>query len=140
MNLIDIVERESVYQQPGDIILTKKWLPDMDIAVSKALRNYYTTMCQMVINKDAEVRKMALKNIGANPQIGAIIEWFYNFGYYLLSKDITYDCLTLNALDLITILENSCMCRINVSEKKVSPIIIISGRPPWWVDYNNYGV
>lgn len=81
-------------------------------------------MCQMIVSSDIELRRMALTNIGENPRIGPIIEWFYNFGYILLSKDITYDCLTLRALDLIRVLESSPMCRIHVSEKQVLIIFL----------------
>lgn len=66
---------------------------------------------------------MALKDISENPQIGPIIEWFYHFGYFLLMKDITYDCLTLSALDLIETLENSPLGSANVSEKQLKLLV-----------------
>lgn len=56
---------------------------------------------------------MALQNISSNPNIGPIINWYYKFGYLLLSKDVTYDSLTFYALDLIETVE---MCTIGNTE------------------------
>jgi hypothetical protein len=125
VNLVEMAEEENVYYQHAEAILSSKWIPELQ-EISKALKNYFTTMCQMIVSSDVEVRKMALTNIGENLRIGPITEWFYNFGYILLSKDITYDCLTLRALDLIKVLENSPTCRINVSEKQVFIMILWS--------------
>lgn len=122
MNLVAIAEAENTYYQYLEPVVTAKWLPDLG-DISKALKNYYTTMCQMVTHADIDVRKKALRNIAENSRIGQVTEWFYNFGYILLSKDITYDCLTLRALDLIRTLENSQICRINVSEKQLKLLI-----------------
>jgi hypothetical protein len=122
VNLVEMAEEENVYYQHAEAILSSKWIPELQ-EISKALKNYFTTMCQMIVSSDVEVRKMALTNIGENLRIGPITEWFYNFGYILLSKDITYDCLTLRALDLIKVLENSPTCRINVSEKQLKLLV-----------------
>ncbi|KYB25878.1 uncharacterized protein LOC100142597 isoform X1 [Tribolium castaneum] len=122
VNLLDLAHEQDTYYQYYEPVITTSWLPEQK-ELSKALKNYFSTMCQMVVSSDIEIRKMVLTNIGENPRIGPIIEWFYNFGYILLSKDITYDCLTLRALDLIRVLENSPMCRIHVSEKQLKLLV-----------------
>lgn len=110
--------------QQGHIILKKSWYPDPELSEpSPALKHYFTTVCKSVVSNDEELRKMALKDISENPQIGPIIEWFYHFGYFLLMKDITYDCLTLSALDLIETLENSPLGSANVSEKQLKLLV-----------------
>lgn len=117
INLVEMADSESVYTQNAETVFVTSWIPVKE--VSQPLKNYFTTMCQMSLNEDRELRHMALKNISINTHIGPIIEWFYNFGYILLSKDITYDSLTLRALELLTVLENSIFCRGNVSEQMV---------------------
>ncbi|RZC35242.1 TAF6-like RNA polymerase II p300/CBP-associated factor-associated factor 65 kDa subunit 6L [Asbolus verrucosus] len=122
VNLVEIAQEENVYYQYSDTIISTKWVPEQK-EISKSHKNYFMTMCQMVVSNDAEMRKVALNNISQNPRIGPIIEWFYNFSYILLSKDITYDCLTLRALGLLEVLENSPMCRMNVSEKQLKLLV-----------------
>lgn len=87
--------------------------------MSSTLKEYFTIVCQSIISSDPDIRAAALEDISENSNIGPIIEWFYHFGYFLLSKDITYDCLTLRALDLIDTLESSPLGSANVSEKQV---------------------
>lgn len=71
------------------------------------------------MSADVELKHAALKDISTNSCIGPVVEWFYNFCYILLSKDITYDSLTLSALDLIKSLEYSGIASLTVSEKQV---------------------
>lgn len=80
-------------------------------------------MCHAVIDTDEEVRRLALKDISENPQNGPIMEWFYHFGYFLLMKDVTYDSLTLYALDLIETLENSPLGSTNVSVRQLKLLV-----------------
>lgn len=86
---------------------------------SRTLKNYFETICNAVVSDDTELRQAALKDIRTNPNIGPVVEWFYNFCYFLLSKDITYDSLTLSALDLINSLECSQVASLTVPEKQV---------------------
>ncbi|XP_018560794.1 uncharacterized protein LOC108903188 [Anoplophora glabripennis] len=124
INLIELAEEENTYVQQGNIILQKSWYPNLEESEpSPALKHYFTTICKSVVDSDEELRSMALKDISENPQVGAIIEWFYHFGYFLLMKDITYDCLTLSALDLIETLENSPLGSANVSEKQLKLLV-----------------
>lgn len=122
--MIELAEEENTYVQQGKIILQKSWYPDPELSEqSPALKHYFSTVCKSVISNDEELRKTALKDISENPQIGPIIEWFYHFGYFLLMKDITYDCLTTSALDLIETLENSPLGSANVSEKQLKLLV-----------------
>ncbi|KAG5867704.1 hypothetical protein JTB14_017298 [Gonioctena quinquepunctata] len=124
INLIELAEAENTYAQHGNVKLSKRWFTDPDtVEPSQALKNYFTTVCQTVISNDEELRRMALKDISENPNIGPIMEWFYHFGYFLLMKDITYDCLTLCALDLIETLENSPLGSVTVSNKQLKLLV-----------------
>lgn len=80
-------------------------------------------MCCAIVNNNIYVRQTALKDISQNPKIGPIIEWFYHFGYFLLMKDVTYDSLTLYALDLIETLENSPLGNTTVSVKQLKLLV-----------------
>nr|XP_023030305.1 uncharacterized protein LOC111518176 [Leptinotarsa decemlineata] len=124
INMIELAEAENTYAQHGHVMLTKKWFPDPDLLEpSQALRNYFVTVCETVISNDEELRWMALKDISENPRIGPITDWFYNFGYLLLMKDITYDSFTLCALDLIETLENSPLSSSTVSVKQLKLLV-----------------
>ncbi|CAH1174290.1 unnamed protein product [Phaedon cochleariae] len=124
VNLIEIAENESAYCQHKSISLTKKWLPDPELLQpSQLLKNYFTTICHTVISEDVELRQMALRDISENPRIGPIIEWFYHFAYFLLIKNVTYDCLTDYALDLVETLENSPLGFSNVSEVQIKLLV-----------------
>lgn len=76
-------------------------------------------MCLAIVSNDMTAQKFALTDIKTNNLIGPIIKWFYHFGYFLLSKDITYDCLTLSALSLINSLERNPVAPLCVCEKQV---------------------
>ncbi|KAJ8938604.1 hypothetical protein NQ314_011412 [Rhamnusium bicolor] len=124
VNLIELAEEENTYVQQANIYLTKKWYPDPELSEpSQALKHYFATVCQSLISNNEDLSRMALKDISENSHIGPIIEWFYHFGYFLLMKDITYDCLTLRALDLIETLENSPLGSANVSEKQLKLLV-----------------
>lgn len=124
MNLIDIAEEENTYAQHGNVSINKNWvLTYEDPNQSPVFRNYFITMCHAVINNDEVVRKVALKDISDNPQIGPIMEWFYHFGYFLLMKDVTYDSFSLFALDLIETLENSPLGSTNVSVRQLKLLV-----------------
>lgn len=125
MNLIEVAEEDSSYIQPGDVCVKKKWYPEIK-DVSKSLRNYFETICNAIVSQDVDLRQTALNDVEHNNLIGPIVEWFYNFCYFLLSKDITYDCLTLSALDLIKALEDSSIAPLIVSEKQVRFVFF------WW--------
>ena len=98
--------------------MTRKWISEKK-DISKPLRDYFETMCHSIVSKDSVVREFALRDIAQNNSIGQIVEWFYRFGYFLLSKDITYDCLTLSALSLIEALEKNPTAPLIVTEKQV---------------------
>lgn len=122
--MIDLAEEEVTYAQYGNVTLSKKWYSTHDdLSQNSAYRNYFITMCHAVISTDDDVRKIALKDISENPQNGPIMEWFYHFGYFLLMKDVTYDSLTLFALDLIETLENSPLGSINVSVRQLKLLV-----------------
>lgn len=122
--MIEIAEEENNYAQHGDIVLTKCWIPDVELDnASHLLKNYFMRSCYALVNSDDYVRNEALKDISENSNIGPIIDWFYNFAYFLLLKDITYDCLTLNALNLIETLENSLIGSQNASDKQLNLLI-----------------
>lgn len=76
-------------------------------------------MCLAIVSNDTAAQKFALNDIKTNNFIGPIIKWFYHFGYFLLSKDITYDCLTFSALHLINSLEANPVASLSVCEKQV---------------------
>lgn len=86
---------------------------------NKQLKHYFESMCNAIVSEETELRHIALRDIKTNCYIGPIVEWFYNFCYVLLSKDITYDSLTLSALDLLKSLEYSKIACLIVSEKQV---------------------
>ncbi|GJQ86778.1 hypothetical protein Trydic_g5572 [Trypoxylus dichotomus] len=121
VNLIETAEQECSYVQPGDVILTKQWLPDSKD--SKTLKNYFEITCLAIVSNDMAARNYALNDIKTNNFIGPIINWFYHFGYFLLSKDITYDCLTLSALSLINSLERNPVAALCVSEKQLKLLV-----------------
>lgn len=122
MNLIDLAEKNEQYQQAGDSVLVRKWLPEAK-ENHRLLRNYFETVCKAVLSSNRETRQLALRNLQSNCSIGPIAQWFYHFGYFLLSKDITYDCLTLSALQLIKALEENCVAPQIVSERQLSLLV-----------------
>ncbi|CAH1279181.1 unnamed protein product [Diabrotica balteata] len=124
VNLVELAEEEPTYVQHGDIILTKSWFPDSDAEnVSEVYQNYFKTACQCLISGDDELREVTLQDISENSKIGPISQWFYNFGYFLLIKNITYDSLTLRALDLIETLENSPIPSSTASHKSLQLLV-----------------
>lgn len=124
VNLIDLAEEEVTYAQYGNVTISKKWYSvQEDVSQNPAYRNYFITICHAITNIDEEVRRLALKDISENPQNGPIMEWFYYFGYFLLMKDVTYDSLTLYALDLIDTLENSPLGSTNVSVRQLKLLV-----------------
>lgn len=89
----------------------------------ETLTEYFETMCESVISDNEEVRHMALKDISTNASIGTITNWFYHFGYLLLTKDVTYDCLTMRALQLLEVLENSPLPSIHIYPKQLKLVV-----------------
>lgn len=142
VNLIELSEEENTYVQYGDIELIKQWYPDPNLSnPSSALKEYFTIACESIICVDAELRRIVLKDISENPDVGPILQWFYNFaylilvknikydsitlrdGYFLLVKDYSYDYLTQRSLELIETLENSPLSSANVSTKSLRLLI-----------------
>ncbi|KAK9747062.1 TATA box binding protein associated factor (TAF) [Popillia japonica] len=121
VNLIEVAEQECSFVQPGDVVVTKQWLPDTKD--SKTLKTYFEIMCLAIVSNDMTAQKFALTDIKTNNLIGPIIKWFYHFGYFLLSKDITYDCLTLSALSLINSLERNPVAPLCVCEKQLKLLV-----------------
>ncbi|KAL3278167.1 hypothetical protein HHI36_013508 [Cryptolaemus montrouzieri] len=122
VDIIEEAEAELAFIQPGDPIIEKTWLPEFS-GSNQPLVNYFRTISDAIISNDIDLRKMALQNISANPNIGPIIEWFYKLGYMLLSKDITYDSLTLYALDLLETLEMCPLGNAAVSENQLKLLV-----------------
>lgn len=126
VNLVMLVENTATIIQPGDAILTKQsWLP-----TGPAMNNYvryFTAMCHTLISNTPQQRQEALRDVRCNAHIGPIVNWFYHFGYFLLSKDITYVSLTMSALQLIEALESNPIARQQVGEKelKLLPRLIL---------------
>ncbi|KAB0802231.1 hypothetical protein PPYR_04417 [Photinus pyralis] len=118
VNLVDVAEESLSFVQPEESILTRKWLPESK-EISPNLKQYFIVMCEAIVSKDEKLYETALDNIKTNNNIGPIIEWFYHFGYLLLSKDITYDSLTMRALNLISKLELNPISSLIVSEKQI---------------------
>ncbi|KAK4883214.1 hypothetical protein RN001_006533 [Aquatica leii] len=118
INLINLAEEPVAYLQPEEPIITRKWLPETK-EVGGHLKQYFTIMCEAIVDKDEKIYQVALGDIKKNTSIGPIIEWFYHFGYFLLSKDITYDSLTLRALKLIKALEFNPVSSFIISDKQI---------------------
>ncbi|KAF5281206.1 hypothetical protein FQA39_LY17846 [Lamprigera yunnana] len=118
VHLIDLAEELLECVQPNESYLIRKWLPE-NKEVSGALQHYFIVMCEAIVDKDEKIYQTALESIKTNRNIGPIIEWFYHFGYLLLSKDITYDSLTLRALELIRALELNPTSSFIVSDKQI---------------------
>lgn len=129
VNLIEVAEEETSYAQEGDIILEQVWLPDENDSeeeleeYNEILTEYFEGMCEAIISNDEEIRNMALKDISENSSIGPITDWFYHFSYFLLMKDITYDCLTLRALQLLEVLENSPLPSLHIYGKQLKLLV-----------------
>ncbi|XP_018321292.1 uncharacterized protein LOC108734301 isoform X2 [Agrilus planipennis] len=122
INLIEIAEEECTAVQPGDITTISRWLNESS-GPTEAQRNYYVTLCNSVIDNRKDIREMALKDLRENTKIGPFCEWFYQFGYSLLSKDITYNSLTLYALRLIEALEANPIAPQSVSEARLELLV-----------------
>ncbi|KAF5308628.1 hypothetical protein FQR65_LT06089 [Abscondita terminalis] len=118
VNLIDLAEEPVAYAQPEESILTRKWLPETK-EVSAHLKQYFMIMSEAIVDKDDKIYQTAIRDVKKNTSIGPVIEWFYHFGYLLLSKDITYDSLTLRALELIKALEFNPIAALTVSDKQI---------------------
>lgn len=116
--MLEEIEEKVAFSQPQDPVVLKSWLPELKES-NHSFKNYFKIICQAVVSNDMEMRKMALQNISTNANIGPIINWFYKFGYLLLSKDVTYDSLTLYALDLIETLEMSPLGNLEANESQV---------------------
>ncbi|XP_057665269.1 uncharacterized protein LOC130899377 [Diorhabda carinulata] len=142
INLIELAEDESTYVQYGDVELIKQWYPDPNLTnTSPALKEYFRVACESIMGIDHELCQIVLKDISENPDVGPILQWFYNFaylillknirydsltlrdGYFLLVKDVSYDYLTLRSLELIETLENSPLGSANVSTKSLQLLI-----------------
>lgn len=122
VNMLEEIEEKVAFSQPQDPVVLKSWLPELKES-NHSFKNYFKIICQAVVSNDMEMRKMALQNISTNPNIGPIINWFYKFGYLLLSKDVTYDSLTLNALDLIETLEMSPLGNLEANESQLKLLV-----------------
>lgn len=117
VNFIKESEEDVAHSQCRAPILYKSWLPEIE-EPSHCLKYYFKIISAAIVNKDMDIRKMALQNISSNPHIGPIINWFYKFGSILLSKNV-YDSLTLYAVDLIEILEMSPLGSTDASGRQV---------------------
>ncbi|XP_022913309.1 uncharacterized protein [Onthophagus taurus] len=121
VNLIELSEQPCSFTQPGEVVVNKKWVPDTKD--TEVMRNYFKTMCSAIVSNNQELSQYALNDIKQNTHIGPITDWFYHFGYLLLSKDITYDSLTTSALSLIKCLEQNQIAILSVSEKPLKLLV-----------------
>ncbi|XP_076252106.1 SAGA factor-like TAF6 [Rhynchophorus ferrugineus] len=124
VSLLDIVEKECSYTQEGDIIIDQIWLPDgsdseddMEEHIEQ-FTHYFQTICEIIVGNNEDLRHQALLDISVNSNIGPVTDWFYNFCYFLLMKE-TYPDLSLKALELLQVLENSPLSSLHVSGKQL---------------------
>ncbi|CAG9856501.1 unnamed protein product [Phyllotreta striolata] len=123
VDLVQITEEENnTYVQYGDFEIVSNWYPEPN-PTSPALKNYFVSACQSLTGSDEELRDMVLKDISENPQVGQIAQWFYHFAYFLLINNITFDSLTVVALDLVETLENSPLNSVSVSTKQLRLLV-----------------
>ncbi|XP_050296588.1 uncharacterized protein LOC126736323 [Anthonomus grandis grandis] len=133
INLIEIAEAPVSVAQEGDIVLDHVWLPNGNDSeddagmeeANEAFREYFETMCDAIICDKKKIRHIALIDIATNPHIGPITDWFYNFSYFLLTKDLTYDRLTVRALHLLEVLENSALRSLHIKQKQLKLIVTV---------------
>ncbi|CAH1127209.1 unnamed protein product [Ceutorhynchus assimilis] len=129
VNLIELAEEEFKYSQEGDIVIDQVWLPNETDSPEEAeanqltLNEYFEAMCEAVISDHPHIRHVALLDISTNPSIGPITDWFYHFSYFLLIKDLTYDRLTMRALQLLEVLENSPLPSLHIYPKQLKLIV-----------------
>lgn len=97
--------------------MERKWVPDEEI--SETLVKYYRGICEALVGPGGDMRKCALNDVESNCKIGIIIDWFYNFAYFLLSHHSSSEHLTLCAYGLIESLEGNPITDLSVSEKQV---------------------
>lgn len=112
-------EQEISYLQPGDVIVTKKWISD-ECEVSETLKTYFKSVCMSLVGDIEETKLIALQEVETNCQIGEIIDWFYNFAYFLLSHHSSCEQLTVCAFSLIESLDANPITDLSVSEKQVA--------------------
>lgn len=79
----------------------------------------------MLISKDSKEQRTALDFVETDYRIGSIIDWFYNFAYFLLNEHSSCDHLTICAYSLIESLERNPITYTSVSEKQVIYYFII---------------
>ncbi|XP_019769328.1 uncharacterized protein LOC109543853 isoform X2 [Dendroctonus ponderosae] len=129
INFIEIAEKEFRYSQEGEFLTDSEWLnqdneSETDMEEYRELfAEYFQTMCEAVVSESEEIRQMALLDISTNPNIGRITDWFYHFSYFLLTKNVTYDHLTMRALHLLETLENSPLSSMHVYGKQLRLLI-----------------
>lgn len=117
--MIEISEQGIAYLQPGDARIEKKWVRPEDEESEEAREQCFTTICEMLVGSDHEEQLAALHFVGSECGIGSIIDWFYNFAYFLLSQYFSCEPLTVCALSLLESLEGNPVTDLAVSERQV---------------------
>lgn len=104
--------------------MERKWIPN-ESEVSETLKKYFKTICDSLVGNEQRTKLIALHDVESNCQIGRIIDWFYNFAYFLLSRHSSCEQLTICALSLIESLEANPTTDLSVSEKQVKYMFLI---------------
>ncbi|XP_066156418.1 uncharacterized protein [Euwallacea fornicatus] len=129
INLIEIAEKHINISQQGEPMLEKGWLPNDNDSEDDAkeyretFTDYFEGMCEAIISDSEEIRHIALRDISTNTAIGPITNNFYHFAYFLLTKDVTYDRLTMRALHLLEVLENSPLTSMHIYSKQLNLLV-----------------
>lgn len=122
MNLLDVVKERTIRYKSEKITITTTYHLDHETKLS-SYKPYFTSLCEAILNtENEESRLTALKIIAKNPEIGPIIEWFYNFAFLALSQS-AYDPHVPIILRLIETLESSPLTNTNVSSKQLKLLL-----------------
>lgn len=121
VNLYDLINERTIRCELDSTKITKTWY----VEDNETWSNYFKTVCETILNEPSEESRLKLmKNISKDPNVGPIIDWFYNFAFLILSESL-YDSYLPTVLKLIQNLEYSPLTSTNVSNKQLKLLIRI---------------
>lgn len=106
------------YIQPNDAKIERSWY-SVEAEKTENRETFFKEVCELLIRGDREETLLALHLVETNCRIGSIIDWFYNFAYFLLSYHSSCQHLTICAYSLIESLEGNPITDTSVSERQV---------------------
>lgn len=100
--------------------IERKWYSADNKKNEEDCEEYFRKICSLLVGHNHTENLLALHILENDCRIGSIIDWFYNFAYFLLSYHSACEHLTICAFSLIESLEGNPTTDISISGRQVN--------------------